>query len=221
MSEEQTNQDGTQPTGELPTRRSALDRMNDVEAPETAEETAAVDETRPDAPAQGTAPAKPAAAPAAAKPAAAPAKQAATVAAAPVRIDARPTAPAETPASRRAGIRRIKMTVSHVDPLSTLKLGFLVSVAVGIMLVVAMALVWLVLDKMFVFAKINDLLTTLDNETLLKLAQYLEFSRWMSFGVIIAIVDVVLMTVLSLVGSLIYNLIAALVGGVKLTLSDE
>lgn len=212
MSEEQTNQDGTQPTGELPTRRSALDRMNDVEAPETAEETAAVDETRPDAPAQGTAPAKPAAAPA---------KQAATVAAAPVRIDARPTAPAETPASRRAGIRRIKMTVSHVDPLSTLKLGFLVSVAVGIMLVVAMALVWLVLDKMFVFAKINDLLTTLDNETLLKLAQYLEFSRWMSFGVIIAIVDVVLMTVLSLVGSLIYNLIAALVGGVKLTLSDE
>lgn len=219
MSEEQTNQDGTQPTGELPTRRSALDRMNDVEAPETAAETAAVDETRPDAPAQGTAPAKPAAAPA--KPAATPAKQAATVAAAPVRIDARPTAPAETPASRRAGIRRIKMTVSHVDPLSTLKLGFLVSVAVGIMLVVAMALVWLVLDKMFVFAKITELLTTLDNETLLKLAQYLEFSRWMSFGVIIAIVDVVLMTVLSLVGSLIYNLIAALVGGVKLTLSDE
>lgn len=122
---------------------------------------------------------------------------------------------------RSTGIRRIRMTLSHVDPLSALKLGFLVSVVVGIMIVLAMALIWSVLDGMTVFSQLNELLVTLNSEALLKLAQYLEFSRWMSFAVIIAIVDVVLFTLLSLIGALVYNLISALVGGVKVTLSDE
>lgn len=126
------------------------------------------------------------------------------------------------PAPKRAvGIRRIHMTISKVDPFSALKLGFLVSVAVGVMIVVAMALIWFVLDGMHVFSQINTLMTTLGSEQLLQLIQYLEFGRWMSFAVIVAIMDVVLLTALSAVGALIYNLIAALVGGMRITVTDE
>ena len=90
------------------------------------------------------------------------------------------------------GIRRVKMTISKVDPLSALKIGFITSVAIGIMIVVAMMILWFVLNNMKVFSQIDDLLQTLNQPDLLRLGEYLEFGRWMSFAVIIAIIDVVL-----------------------------
>lgn len=247
MSEDHNHQPSTQPTGEAPLRRSALEKMVD-EAQDRDPRTAGPVHTAPtegfaanadpaggygaDAggygqganatqpiqaaqqqvqaarqataqyPEQGQAPVAPA-----------------PVAGAPAGVAG---APAAAPRPRRSGgIRRIKMTLSHIEPLSALKLGFLTAVALGVMIVAAMAIIWFVLDGMHVFAQLNELLVTLNSETLLKLAQYLEFSRWMSFAVIIAIVDVVLLTVFSVIGALVYNLIAALVGGVKVTLSDE
>ena len=119
------------------------------------------------------------------------------------------------------GIRRVKMTISKVDPLSALKIGFLTSVAVGIMIVVAMMILWFVLDSMKVFSQINNLLQTLNQPDLLRVGEYLEFGRWMSFAVIIAIIDVVLLTALAAVGALVYNLIASLVGGQRITVTDE
>ncbi|MDD7385158.1 MAG: DUF3566 domain-containing protein [Actinomycetaceae bacterium] len=118
------------------------------------------------------------------------------------------------------GIRHVKMTISRVDPLSALKLGFLLSVALGIMIVVATVIVWFVLDSMGVFAQLNQLLTTLSSPELLKMAQYLEFGRWISFGVIIAVLNVVILTALSAIGALVYNLVSTLVGGLHITVTD-
>lgn len=134
---------------------------------------------------------------------------------------AAPRGVAEAAARRSVGIRRVKMTIQKVEPLSILKIGFLLSVAMGIMIVVAMLLLWLVLDAMHVFAQLNDLFETLNSEQLLQLAAYLGFGRWMSFAVIIAIIDIVLMTALFAVGALVYNFIAALVGGLHITVTDE
>ena len=127
----------------------------------------------------------------------------------------------EGAARRSVGIRRVKMTIQKIEPLSILKIGFLLSVAMGIMIVVAMFLLWLVLDAMHVFAQISDLFETLNSEQLLQFAAYLGFGRWMSFAVIIAIIDIVMMTALFAVGALVYNFIAALVGGLHITVTDE
>ena len=113
------------------------------------------------------------------------------------------------------------MTISKVDPLSALKIGFFTSVARGIMIVVAMMILWFVLHNMKVFSQIDDLLQTLNQPDLLRLGEYLEFGRWMSFAVIIAIIDVVLLTAMAAVGALLYNLIASLVGGQRITVTDE
>lgn len=134
---------------------------------------------------------------------------------------AAPRGVAEAAARRSVGIRRVKMTIQKIEPLSILKIGFLLSVAMGIMIVIAMMILWFVLDAMHVFAQINDLFETLNSEQLLQIAAYLGFGRWMSFAVIIAIIDIVLFTALSAVGALVYNLVAALVGGVHITVTDE
>ncbi len=131
-------------------------------------------------------------------------------------------AAAQSAAKKQAvGIRQIKMTISKVDPLAALKLGFLISVVIGFMIVIAMAIIWFVLDGIHVFAEMQGLLETLNSAQLLEMMQYLEFGRWMSFAVIVAILDIVLMTALSAVAALVYNIISALVGGLRITVTDE
>ncbi len=119
------------------------------------------------------------------------------------------------------GIRQIKMTISKIEPLAALKLGFLISVVIGFMIIIAMAIIWFVLDGIHVFGQMEGLLQTLNSAQLLEMMQYLEFGRWMSFAVIIAILDIVLMTALSAVAALVYNIISALVGGLRITVTDE
>ncbi len=103
-----------------------------------------------------------------------------------------------------------------------MKLAFLLSVAIGIMIVVAAAVVWFVLDGLAVFTTANDMITEIAGaESSLNILQYVEFSRVVSGATVIAVVDVVLITALSTIGAFLYNITAALVGGVNLTLTDD
>lgn len=120
------------------------------------------------------------------------------------------------------GPRRVRLAVSRIDPWSIMKLSFLLSIAIGIMIVVATTVFWLVLDGLHVFTQINDLIVDIIGEdSKVDLLQYVEFKRVVSLATIIAVVDVVLLTALSTIGAFLYNVVAALVGGVHLTLIDE
>ena len=127
------------------------------------------------------------------------------------------------PAARAApgGPRRGGRSIAPVDPWSVMKLSFLLSIAVGIGIVVAAAAMWLVLDSMHVFADVEELLVTLDSENFLRLMDYVQFDRVISMAAIIAVVDILLLTALSTIGAFLYNIVAALVGGVHLTLTDD
>lgn len=122
---------------------------------------------------------------------------------------------------QEVGIRRVKMTISRVDPWSALKLSFLVSVAIGVMLVIATAVLWFVLDSMHVWSQIDGLLKTLNSEALLQLGQFMEFGRVMSFSVVVGVIEIVLMTAFGALMALVYNVVAMLVGGLHVTVTDE
>jgi len=120
--------------------------------------------------------------------------------------------------------RRVRLAVSRVDPWSVMKLSFLLSVAVGIMIVVATFAAWTMIDSLGVFASVDQLLReVLGQEAAanLNLMQYFEFDRFLSAATLIAVVDVVLLTALATIGAFLYNITAALVGGLHLTLTDE
>ena len=124
-----------------------------------------------------------------------------------------------------AGPRRVRLSLTRINPLSVMKVSFLLSVAAGIMLIVAAAFVWFMLDALHVFSTIKELAgTVLDSKTnnaYTALLEYLKLSRAISMATIIAVINIILTTALSTIGALLYNVTATFVGGVHLTLADE
>jgi Transmembrane domain of unknown function (DUF3566) len=126
-------------------------------------------------------------------------------------------APAPAPQGRRA-----RLTVARVDPWSVMKISFLVSVAIGIALVVMVAVLWLILDGMGVFTSVNGTIQDVaGTNSKFDLMDYIALPRVLSLSVVIGVVDVILLTALSTLSAFLYNVCSSLVGGVQLTLSDD
>lgn len=128
-------------------------------------------------------------------------------------------------ASRPArGGRRVKLMVSRVDPWSAMKVGFLLSVALGIAMVVMSAVLWSLMSAMGVFDSINSLASQIIGDgsgQTFDIMDFLGFGRVVSLSVVVAVVDVVLLTALATLGAFLYNIVASLVGGLHLTLTDD
>lgn len=126
-----------------------------------------------------------------------------------------------TPSSK-GGPRKARVLLSRIDPWSALKLGFLLSIAAGIMLVVAAFVIWNVLNTMGTFALINDWVVKLfTTEQEINIMQFFEFNKVMSAVTLVAVVNVVLLTALSAIGAFLYNVVSSVVGGVYVTLTDD
>lgn len=123
---------------------------------------------------------------------------------------------------QKVGPRRYRMTVDHIDPMSVLRLSFLLSVAFGIAFIVAVAMMWTVLNGMHVFSGISELINQVDTSgKMAALMEYLQFSKVVSMAAIIGVVNIVLMTLVSTICALLYNVLVRLVGGISIHLIDE
>ena len=122
----------------------------------------------------------------------------------------------------RPRVRRARLVVSKVDTWSVLKLAFLLSVALGIITVVASVVLWIVLDLTGMFDGINELLGMLGGAGgALNVKDFLSLGQVAIFATIVSVVNVILLTALSVLAALLYNIAAALVGGIGLTLTDD
>ena len=118
--------------------------------------------------------------------------------------------------------RQISLVVSRIDPWSVMKVSFLLSVTLGIAMVLAGLLVWLLLNSMNVFSSVENFINDIDpTGSIASMIDYLRLPRVMAMSTIIAVSNVILMTAFSTVGAFIYNLVTSLVGGIKLALTDE
>lgn len=141
----------------------------------------------------------------------------------PVEAGQRPANGVQRPAGRPASARRVRLTVSRVDPWSAMKVSFLLSVALGIAGVIATAVLWTVLDAMGVFDQINGVIgqVVADGSNSFDILDFVGFTRVVSLSIVIGVVDVILMTAIATLAAFLYNISSALVGGLKLTLTDD
>lgn len=126
-----------------------------------------------------------------------------------------------TPSSK-GGPRKARVLLSRVDPWSALKLGFLMSIALGIMLVVAVFVIWNVLNGMGFFALVNEwVLQLFTPENEINIMQFFDRNKVMSAAILVSVVNVVLITALTTIGAFLYNVVSSVVGGVYVTLTDD
>ena len=119
--------------------------------------------------------------------------------------------------------RRARLYVTRVDPWSVTKAAFVLALALGIVLVVAVGVLWYVLDGTGTFLAVSR---TIDEvvgsaNTGFDLMSYVEFSRVMGVAVVIASVEIVLVSVMATLFAVMYNLSVGLTGGIEVVLSDE
>ncbi|MBY8879102.1 DUF3566 domain-containing protein [Streptomyces sp. PLK6-54] len=130
------------------------------------------------------------------------------------------------PAARTAPrTRKARLRVAKADPWSVMKVSFLLSIALGICTIIAVAVLWMVLDTIGVFSTvgstISDATTSEQGKGGFDLVSFLSLPRVLTFTTVIAVIDVVLATALATLGAFIYNLSAGFVGGVELTLAED
>lgn len=121
------------------------------------------------------------------------------------------------------GPRRARLQLRHIDTWSALKISLVVSIALFFVWMVAIGVLYGVLNGLGVFTTLNDLFGQLGSVSRGSGGNSKIITPGVVLGgaAVIGLINVVLMTALCTVGTVIYNLCSDLVGGLEVTLSER
>ncbi len=134
--------------------------------------------------------------------------------------------PAPRPGSQVAAApqaRRANLVVARFEPWSVMKFSFLMSLVAWVVLFVAVAVIYYALSAFGVFDAIQKTLssvTSSQGNAGVDLTKWTSASRVLGYTMLIGAVNIVLITALSTIGAMIYNLVTHLGGGVEVTLRE-
>jgi hypothetical protein len=145
------------------------------------------------------------------------------IAAAAARVLPKPKRQTTQVKSQTAPTRRANLVIARFEPWSVMKFSFLMSLVAWVVLFVAVALLYYALSGLGVFAAIQRTLqsvTSSQNSAGVNLATWTSASRVLGYTMLIGAVNIVLITALSTIGAMIYNLVTHLGGGIEVTLKE-
>lgn len=109
--------------------------------------------------------------------------------------------------------KQVRLRLVYIDFWSAVKLSFLSAVAVAVATVVAVFLLYMLLQATGLIGRIDDLMSGFFADGSFKLANVLGLPQVMAVGAGIAILNLVVITVLGAVVAGIYNLMVKVTGG--------
>ncbi|HVT21908.1 MAG TPA: DUF3566 domain-containing protein [Mycobacteriales bacterium] len=122
---------------------------------------------------------------------------------------------------RRRG-RRARLTLKRIDPWSTLKFSVVYGLVGMVVLVVAVVLLYGVIDAMGVIGSLRKFLSDVsDTSSGPGLGEWLSFNRVVIVAVVVGLVNVVLFAAFATLTAFIYNVCTDITGGVEVTLSER
>jgi hypothetical protein len=125
--------------------------------------------------------------------------------------------------ARTAEGRHANLVIARLEPWSVMKFSFLISLVAWVILFVAVTLLYYALSGLGVFAAIQRTLesvTSSQQSPGVSLAAWTSASRVLGYTMLIGAVDIILITALSTIGAVIYNLVTHLGGGIEITLKE-
>ena len=116
--------------------------------------------------------------------------------------------------SRAASTKQVRLKLVYIDFWSALKLSFLIAVVLGIVLVVVVFLVWTVIASTGIFDSVSQLFQDVAGEgSDFRLDSIVGLPQVMGFSIIVALLNVVVLTALGAIAALLYNLSVRITGG--------
>jgi hypothetical protein len=120
------------------------------------------------------------------------------------------------------GPRRARLQLRHIDTWSAFKISFVLSIAMFCIWMVAVGILYGVLNGLGVFDTLNDLFGQVGGTKAGQPVKPVITLGVVFWGAgIIGAINIVLMTALCTVGTFIYNMCSDLVGGLEITLSER
>ena len=113
--------------------------------------------------------------------------------------------------SSKTSAKQVRLRLVYVDFWSAVKLSFLAAVALAIVTIVATFLVYMVLQTTGMITRLDDLFKAFDGN--FTLSDYINLPQVMAFAAIVAILNLIVVTVLGAVVAGIYNLMVKVTGG--------
>jgi Transmembrane domain of unknown function (DUF3566) len=139
-----------------------------------------------------------------------------------------PRVKAETRASLNgaapaAPARRAHLAVIRLEPWSVMKFSFMISLVGWVVLFVMVAALWWVLSKIGVFHSIEGSVSSLTSgkdSAGVQASNWFSASRVLGYTMLVGAINVILITALATVGSVVYNLVTHVAGGIEVTLKE-
>jgi transmembrane protein DUF3566 len=114
---------------------------------------------------------------------------------------------------RSTAAKQVRLKLVYLDFWSVVKLAFLIWVCLGIVLVVATVLIWIVLFSTGVFGKLDSAFQDILSDPTFSIAASFGLPQVGLFALVVGILNVVVGTVLAAIASLLYNLSVRFTGG--------
>jgi len=112
----------------------------------------------------------------------------------------------------------------RLDPWSVTKVTFLLAIAFGVMCAVAVFLIFSIMNASGLWDNVNSTIQIIAKQNAQEafdIHDYVGMDRVMGITLLIAAINVVLLTALATLGAFIYNMAASLLGGLEVTLAED
>jgi transmembrane protein DUF3566 len=128
-----------------------------------------------------------------------------------------------TAAQSKRTARQAHLTVARVEPWSVMKFSFVVSLVAFVILFVAVSVLYGALAGLGVFDSLQRVVsdvTSSQGSAGVNAKAWFSASRVLGYTALLGSLNIVLITAMSTIGAVVYNLTSRLVGGVEVTLKE-
>ena len=131
-----------------------------------------------------------------------------------------PNAQSVTGTQGNASSRQARLHLTRLDPWSVAKASFMFGITLAGVIMVATIALWLILSASGVFTAITSIFNDAagnDNGGI----SFLSLGRLVGLSMLVSAAEIVLITVLSSIFAVLYNLSVGFTGGIEVTFSDR
>jgi Transmembrane domain of unknown function (DUF3566) len=125
--------------------------------------------------------------------------------------------------SSRRQARQAHLTIARVEPWSVMKFSFVVSLVAFVILFVAVSVLYGSLSALGVFDSLQRVVTNVtssQDSAGVNAAKWFTASKVLGYTALLGSLNIVLITAMATIGSVVYNLTSRLIGGVEVTLRE-